>query len=177
MKSHVRILFITGVLCFVVGGGAAWMGRLVASAASPQAQPDMSEKNDAHVKIADRTESYLAVVTDKNALKVDGSGAIQPVMIAAPGNGLNGDLPENTVSPDLGYPATLTLCWNADQVTVEESTDGKTWYPNLTTQAAKDTGIIAVGMGCMSVPPARFVKWISQDYMFPKADGMFQASY
>jgi hypothetical protein len=45
------------------------------------------------------------------------------------------------------------------------------------TQAAKDTGIMAVGIGCMSVPPARFVRWTSQDYLFQKADGMFQASY
>jgi hypothetical protein len=55
--------------------------------------------------------------------------------------------------------------------------DGTTWFPNISTQASKDTGIMVVGIGCMSVPPARFVKWISQDYMFPKADGMFQATY
>jgi len=185
MKAHVRVLFITGITCFALGAGAVWVGRLTASAASAQATgaaltgaaDSMSEKNDAHVKIADRTESYLAVVTSQNALKVDGSGATQPVMIASPGNGLNGDLPENTVSPDLGFPATLTMCWNADQVTVMESVDGKTWFPSLSVQAQKDTGIMAVGIGCMSVPPARFVKWTSQDYMFAKADGIFQASY
>jgi hypothetical protein len=189
MKAHFRVLFITGIVCFVLGGGAVWVGRLTANAANPQTtaattaaapaeEPDsMSEKNDAHIKIADRTKSYLASVTTKNALKVDGSGVTQPVMAAAGGSGVNGDLPENTVSPDLGYPATLTMCWNADQVTVMESVDGKTWYPSLSVQAQKDTGIMAVGIGCMSVPPARFVKWTSQDYMFPKADGMFQASY
>jgi hypothetical protein len=189
MKGHVRVLFMTGVVCFVLGGGAVWVGRLTANAANPQTttaapaatpaeEPDsMSEKNDAHIKIADRTKSYLVSVTTKNALKVDGSAVTQPVIIASPGSGLNGDLPENTASPDLGYPATLTMCWDADQVTVLESADGKTWFPNMATQAAKDTGIMAVGIGCMSVPPARFVKWTSQDYMFPKADGMFQASY
>ena len=190
MKMHSRVLFMTGVVCFVLGAAAVWVGRMATSAASPQAtattststttttakDESMSEKNDAHVKIADRTKSYLVSVTSKNALKVDGSGVTQPVMMAS-GNGLQGDLPENTVSPDLGYPATLTMCWNADEVTVLESVDGKTWFPNMSTQAGKDTGIMVVGIGCMSVPPARFVKWISQDYMFPKADGMFQASY
>ncbi|MGB6430767.1 MAG: hypothetical protein WBF06_09280 [Candidatus Acidiferrales bacterium] len=191
MKAHVRVLFMTGVACFILGAGSVWVGRMTANAANPQTtaatpatttttteEPDsMSEKNDAHIKIADRTKSYLASVTTKNALKVDGSAVTQPVIIASPGSGLNGDLPENTVSPDLGYPATLTMCWDADQVTVLESVDGKTWFPNMSTQAGKDTGIMVVGIGCMSVPPARFVKWTSQDYMFPKADGMFQASY
>src|ERR1700691_2480875 len=93
MKAHIRVLFITGVVCFVLGGGGAWVGRLTANAANPQATaaapaadtdttPDsMSEKNDAHIKIADRTKSYLASVTPKNALKGDGSGANQPVII------------------------------------------------------------------------------------------------
>jgi hypothetical protein len=182
MKAHFRTFYMAGVACFVLGGGL-WVGRKVTSAASPQATTattaeadSMSEKNDAHIKIADRTKSYLVSVTTKNALKVDGSAVTQPVMIAS-GNGQQGDLPENTVSPDLGYPATLTMCWNADQVTVQESVDGKTWFPSLTTQAAKNTGIMAAGIGCMSVPPARFVKWTSQDYLFQKADGMFQASY
>jgi len=224
MKTHARVLFMTGVVCFVLGGGAIWVGRMATNAAGPQAtteatdaskttaeEPDsMSEKNDAHVKIADRTKSYLVSVTSKNAMKVDGSGAnqpviiltgpvqapatspaavsktnplpvdgsgaIQPVVIVA-GMGQRGSLPENTVSPDLGYPKTLTMCWDADQVTVMESVDGTTWFPSLSTQAAKDTGIMAVGIGCMSVPPARFVKWTSQDYMFPQAAGMFQTSY
>jgi hypothetical protein len=213
MKAHVRVIFMTGVVCFVLGAGAVWAGRLSANAANPQTtapaaaaapaeEPDsMSEKNDAHIKIADRTKSYLASVTTKNALKVDGSGANQPVIILtgtpvapatspspvsnsnplpvviAAGTGLRGPLPENTVSPDLGYPAHLTMCWDADQVTVMESVDGTTWFPSLNTQAAKDTGIMAVGIGCMSVPPARFVKWTSQDYQFSAAAGMFQASY
>jgi len=182
MNAHVRILFITGVACFAVGAGAAWAGRQAASTAAPQAkteaaEPDsMSEKNDQHVKIADRTKSYLVVVTKDNALKVDGSAVTQPVKIVSD-EGLNGDLPENTSSPDLGFPRTLTLCWNADQVTVQESIDGKTWYPSLSIQAQKDAGIMAVGIGCLSVPPARFVRWTSQDYLFQKADGMFQASY
>ena len=231
MKTHVRVLFMTGVACFALGGGAVWVGRMATNAAGPQAtgsatasdttatttttaapakNESMSEKNDAHVKIADRTKSYLVSVTSKNAMKVDGSGAnqpviiltgpvqapatspaavsktnplpvdgsgaIQPVVIVA-GMGQRGSLPENTVSPDLGYPKTLTMCWDADQVTVMESVDGTTWFPSLSTQAAKDTGIMAVGIGCMSVPPARFVKWTSQDYMFPQAAGMFQTSY
>jgi hypothetical protein len=222
MKAHVRVLLMTGVACFILGAGAVWVGRLTANAANPQAAaaapvadtdttPDsMSEKNDAHIKIADRTKSYIASVTTKNALKVDGSGANQPVIIltgtpVAPATspaavsktnplpvdgsgviqpvvivgdtGLRGSLAENTVSPDLGYPKTLTMCWDADQVTVMESVDGATWFPSLNTQAAKDTGIMAAGIGCMSVPPARFVKWTSQDYLFPQAAGMFQASY
>ncbi|MGC1186987.1 MAG: hypothetical protein WA871_06300 [Candidatus Acidiferrales bacterium] len=213
MKTHIRVLFVTGIVSFVLGAGAVWVGRLTANAANPQAtatttsaapaeEPDsMSEKNDAHIKIADRTKSYLASVTTKNALKVDGSGANQPVIIltgtpqppatspapvsnsnplpvvVAAGAGQRGSLAENAVSPDLGYPRTLTMCWNADQVTVEESVDGTTWFPSLNTQAAKETGIVAVGIGCMSVPPARFVKWTSQDYQFPQAAGMFQASY
>ena len=188
MKAHIRILFMAGVVCFVLGAGAVLVRRMAANAASPQAtassstaedegeKDSMSEKNDQHIKIADRTKSYLAVVTSKNALKVDGSAVTQPVTLA-PGSGVQGDLPENTSSPDLGYPHTLTMCWNADQVTVQESVDGKTWFPNMAVQAAKDTGIMAVGIGCMSVPPARFVKWTSQDYMFQKAAGMFQASY
>jgi hypothetical protein len=213
VKAHFRVLTMIGVACFILGAGAVWVGRLTANAANPQATaaapaadtdttPDsMSEKNDAHIKIADRTKSYLASVTTKNALKVDGSGANQPVIILtgtpvapatspapvsnsnplpvviAGGTGLRGSLPENTVSPDLGYPAHLTMCWDADQVTVMESVDGTTWFPSLNTQAAKDTGIMAVGIGCMSVPPARFVKWTSQDYQFSAAAGMFQASY
>ena len=182
MNAHVRILFITGVACFAVGAGAAWAGRQAASTAAPQAkteaaEPDsMSEKNDQHVKIADRTKSYLVVVTKDNALKVDGSAVTQPVKIVSD-EGLNGDLPENTSSPDLGFPRTLTVCWNADQVTVQESIDGKTWYPSLSIQAQKDAGIMAVGIGCLSVLPVRFVRWTSQDYQFQKADGMFQASY
>lgn len=188
MKANMRILFTTGVVCFVVGCCAVWMGRLVANAANPQAAaptplqaaatttPSLSDKNDQHIKIADRTKSYIASVTAKNALKVDGSGVTQPVSIVSP-TGVNGDLPENTASPDLGFPKTLTMCWNADQVTVMESIDGKTWFPSLTTQAAKVAGLVAVGLGCQSVPPARFVKWTSQDYLFPKADGMFQVSY
>jgi hypothetical protein len=186
MKAHVRVLFMTGVVCFVLGGGAVWVGRLVTNAASPQAaassetseddKDSQSEKSDQHIKIADRTKSYLVSVTKSNALKVDGSGVTQPVMVVS-GAGLRGDLPSNTSSPDLGYPKTLTMCWNADQVTVQESIDGTTWFPSLTTQAAKDTGIMAVGIGCMSVPPARFVRWTSQDYLFQKASGMFQASY
>ena len=213
MKAQVRVLVVTGVVCFVLGVGAVWVGRLTANAASPQApaaapavapaeEPDsLSEKNDAHIKIADRTKSYIASVTTKNALKVDGSGANQPVIILtgtpvapatspapvsnsnplpvviAAGTGLRGSLAENAVSPDLGYPKTLTMCWDADQVTVMESVDGTTWFPSLNSQAAKDTGIMAVGIGCMSVPPARFVKWTSQDYQFSAAAGMFQASY
>jgi hypothetical protein len=182
MNAQIRILILSGAACFAVGVGAAWAGRQAASAPPAQAktettEPDsLSEKNDMHVKIADRTKSYLVNVTKNNALKVDGSGVTQPVSIVSP-TGVNGDLPSNTTSPDLGFPMTLTMCWNADQVTVQESIDGKAWYPSLTTQAAKDTGIMVVGIGCMSVPPARFVRWTSQDYLFQKADGMFQASY
>jgi hypothetical protein len=194
MKSQGRVVFITGMMCFVIGLSFAWLGRVVANAsvlqaakttttqtplqaaASTDTTPSLSEKNDQHVKIADRTKSYLVDVTTKNALKVDGSAVTQPVSIVNT-NGVNGDLPENTVSPDLGYPRTLTMCWNADSVSVQESIDGKTWFPSLTTQAGKTVGIIAVGIGCQSVPPARFVKWTSQDFQFPKADGMFQASY
>jgi len=146
------------------------------AAATSQTSEDESEKNDQHIKIADRTKSYIASVTQANALKVDGSGVTQPVTVVS-GAGLRGSLPENTSSPDLGYPKNLTMCWDADKVTVEESIDGTTWFPSLTTQAAKDTGIMAVGIGCMAVPPARFVKWTSQDYLFPQAAGMFQASY
>jgi hypothetical protein len=183
MKTHIRLLLITAVACFLLGASAVWVGRLAASAAGPQnpatpaTTPSLSDKDDMHVKIADRTKSYLASVTTKNALKVDGSGVTQPVSIVSDTRGMSGDLPENTSSPDLGYPRTLTVCWNADSVSVQESIDGKTWYPSLTTQAGKVAGLIAVGLGCQSVPPARFVKWTSQDFQFPKADGMFQASY
>jgi hypothetical protein len=60
MKAHVRVIFTTGVVCFVLGAGAVWVGRLTANAANPQTpapavaaapaeEPDsMSEKNDAH---------------------------------------------------------------------------------------------------------------------------------
>jgi hypothetical protein len=193
MKNQFRFVSLTGLMCFVVGVAASWVGHAIVNASGPQAKtqsttetplqaaassnetPSLSEKNDQHIKIADRTKSYLAIVTSKNALKVDASEA--PISRATT-NGVSGDLPENTVSPDLGYPRALTMCWDTDSVTVYESFDGKTWFPNATAIATgtKSIGLVGVGMGCMSVPPARFVKWSSQG-MNPKADGMYQVAY
>jgi hypothetical protein len=176
MKFTKQISFAIAAVCLFVTG-ALWGSHSVASAQSSAGNP---------VKLQDGTNNtYLAEVTSFKALKVDGSAITQPIdgqvtiggqvtNVVAPSSGKSGTLVVGAgakygVSPDLGYPKTLTLCAPASGLAsnfiVDQSVDGTTWFS--ITQLPLQSG-----PPCISLPPTRFVR-ISSGV----GTGFYQVSY
>ena len=174
MKFTKQIIFAIAAVCLFVGG-AMFGGRSVVSAQSSVGSS---------VKLQDGTNNaYLAQVTSFKALKVDGSAITQPiagqvtvggVVAGSPASGKSGTLVVGAgakygVSPDLGYPKTLTVCAPASGLAsnfiVDQSIDGTTWLS--ITQVPLQSG-----PPCISLPPTRFVR-ISSGV----GTGFYQVSY
>ncbi len=156
MKFTSQIIFAVAAVGVFIAG-ALWGSRSVVNAQSSAGNP---------VKLQDGTDNaYLAQVTSFKALKVDGSAITQPIagqvtVVPNPQSGKNGTLVVGAgakygVSPDLGYPKTLTVCAPASGLgsnfLVDQSIDGTTWVPinQLPLQS---------GPSCVSLAPTRFVR-------------------
>jgi hypothetical protein len=170
MKFITQIIFaIAAAGLFVTG--AVWGSHSVASAQSSAGNP---------VKLQDGTNNtYLAEVTSFKALKVDGSAIMQPIagQVTVLGNPVSGKSctlvvgagAKYGVSPDLGYPKTLTVCAPASGLAsnfiLDQSIDGTTWFS--ITQLPLQSG-----PPCISLPPTRFVRLSSG-----VGTGFYQVSY
>jgi hypothetical protein len=170
MKFTSQIIFAIAAVCVFVTG-ALWGSHSVVGAQSNAGNP---------VKLQDGTNNtYLAQVTSFKALKVDGSAITQPIsgqvtVVPNPQSGKGGTLVVGAgakygVSPDLGYPKTLTVCAPASGLgsnfLVDQSIDGTTWLPinQLPLQS---------GPSCVSLPPTRFVRLSGA-----VGTGFYQVSY
>jgi hypothetical protein len=170
MKFAQQILFAIAAVCLFVTG-ALWGSRSIVNAQSSAGNP---------IKLQDGTNnSYVAEVTSFKALKVDGSAITQPIAgqvttVGTATSGKSGTLVVGAgakygVSPDLGYPKTLTVCAPASGLgsnfLVDQSIDGTTWVPinQLPLQS---------GPSCVSLPPTRFVRLSGA-----VGTGFYQVSY
>lgn len=124
--------------------------------------PGPGPQNPQNVTIQDATTGATATVTDGKALKVDASGSTVTCSASQP-TGARGVLNPGQPSPDLGYPKALSVCWinSTNGGRIELSIDNSTWF----------TAIPAVNSGCASLPPARFVRLMTDN------GGFYQASY
>jgi hypothetical protein len=176
MKFSAQILFAIAAVCLFVTG-VLWGSYSVTNAQSSSGNP---------VKLQDGTNNaYLAQVTSFKALKVDGSAITQPIAgqvtiggqvttVVAPTSRKSGTLVVGAgakygVSPDLGYPKTLTVCAPASGLAsnfiLDQSIDGTTWLS--ITQLPLQSG-----PSCISLPPTRFVRLSSG-----VGTGFYQVSY
>lgn len=110
---------------------------------------------------------------------MDGSAITQPIagqvtVLGNPVSGKSGNLVVGAgakygVSPDLGYPKTLTVCAPASGLAsnfiLDQSIDGTTWFS--ITQLPLQSG-----PPCISLPPTRFVRLSSG-----VGTGFYQVSY
>jgi hypothetical protein len=170
MKFTTQIVFVITAVCLFVTG-ALWGSHSVANAQSSAGSP---------VKLQDGTNNtYLAEVTSFKVLKVDGSAITQPIarqvtIVGNPISGKSGTLvvgggAKYGVSPDLGYPKTLTVCAPASGLAsnfiLDQSIDGTKWFS--ITQLPLQSGPPRI-----SLPPTRFVRISSGT-----GSGFYQVAY
>jgi hypothetical protein len=183
MKTTKQILIAITAVCLFTSG-ALWGNKVVARASSGEPQGSATVQQ---VRIQDGTQNYLADVTPLKMLKVDGSGALQPVSITgavtivnSTKSGITGTLvvPSGGAAktPDLGFPKVLVVCANdsglASNFIIALSVDGNTWFPIGVVPSIGGSAGGAPGAACVSVPPTRFLRLSG-----PAGTAFYQAAY